>query len=69
MTHEKLSVPALTAARAAWQSRSHRLAQNQPDSHRIGDFNHRSAANSLFDWFDKQIGLAWIEKLEDAACY
>ena len=35
-------------------------ARNQQDNRGIGDFNQRSAANFLFDWLDKQIGLASI---------
>ena len=35
-------------------------ARNQQDSCGIGDFDHRSAANFLFDWLDRQIGLASI---------
>ncbi|MDO8705174.1 MAG: acetate/propionate family kinase [Sulfuricaulis sp.] len=37
------------------------LEHNQHDSRIIGDFDHRSAAYFLIDWFDKQIGLASIE--------
>ena len=36
-------------------------ARNQQDSRGIGDFDHRSAANFLFDWLDKQIGLASVK--------
>jgi acetate kinase len=36
-------------------------ARQQQDSHGIGDFDHRSAANFLIDWLDKQIGLTSIE--------
>ena len=36
------------------------LERNQHDSRIIGDFDHRSAANFLIDWLDKQIGLASI---------
>ena len=35
-------------------------AQNRHDNRGIGDFNHWSAANFLFDWVDNQIGLASI---------
>ena len=35
-------------------------ARNQQDGRSIGDFDHRSAANFLFDWLDQQIGLASI---------
>jgi len=34
--------------------------RNQQDSRGIGNFDHRAAANFLFDWLDKQIGLASI---------
>ncbi|MEK6210456.1 MAG: acetate/propionate family kinase [Pseudomonadota bacterium] len=37
------------------------LERNQHDSRIIGDFDHRSAANFLIDWLDKQIGLTSIE--------
>ncbi len=37
------------------------LERNQHDSRIIGDFDHRSAANFLIDWLDKQIGLISIE--------
>ena len=36
-------------------------AHNRHDSRGIGDFDHRAAANFLFDWLDEQIGLASIE--------
>ena len=36
-------------------------AQNQHDIHGIGDFDHPTAANFLFDWLEKQIGLASIK--------
>ena len=35
-------------------------ARNQQESRGIGDFDHRAAANFLFDWLDKQVGLASI---------
>ena len=34
--------------------------RNQQDSRGIGDLDHRSAANYLFEWLDKKIGLASI---------
>ena len=37
------------------------LERNQHDSRILGDFDHRSAANFLIDWLDKQIGLTSIE--------
>ena len=37
------------------------LERNQHDSRIIGDFDHRSAANFVIDWLDKQIGLTSIE--------
>lgn len=37
------------------------LERNQHDSRIIGNFDHRSAANFLIDWLDKQIGLTSIE--------
>ena len=37
------------------------LERNQHDSRIIGDFDHRSAANFVIDWLDKQIGLTLIE--------
>ncbi len=36
------------------------LERNQHDSRVIGDFDHRSAANFLIDWLDRQIGLTSI---------
>ncbi|MEO6239031.1 MAG: acetate/propionate family kinase [Vicinamibacterales bacterium] len=35
-------------------------ARNQQDSRDIGDVDHRAAAQFLFDWLDKQIGLVSI---------
>ena len=35
-------------------------AGDQQDNHVIGDFDHLSAANFLFDWLDKRIGLASV---------
>ncbi len=35
-------------------------ARNQQESRGIGDFDHRAAANFLFDWLDKQVDLASI---------
>ena len=35
--------------------------RNQQDSRVIGDFDQQAAANFLFDWLDKQIGLASIK--------
>ena len=35
-------------------------ARNQQESRDIGDVDHRAAAQFLFDWLDKQIGLASI---------
>jgi len=35
-------------------------ARQQQDSHRIGDFDHRSAANFLCDWLESRIGFASI---------
>jgi acetate kinase len=37
------------------------LERNQRDSRIIGDFDHRSAANFVIDWLDKQIGLTSIK--------
>lgn len=37
------------------------LERNQHDSRIIGDFDHRSAANLVIDWLDKQIGLTSIK--------
>jgi len=36
------------------------LAQNRQGSRGVGDFDHRSAANFLLDWVDKQTGFASI---------
>ena len=36
-------------------------AGNQQDSRSIGDLDHRSAANFLFDWLDERIGLSSIK--------
>jgi acetate kinase len=35
-------------------------ARQQQDSHRIGDFDHRSAAHFLCDWLESRIGFASI---------
>ena len=35
--------------------------RNQQDSRDIGDLDHRSAANFLFDWLDQQIGFVSIK--------
>ena len=35
-------------------------AQNDQDNHDIGDFDHRTSANFLFDWLDRRIDLVSI---------